>query len=92
MVPNPAHHPGGDFVLDQGRVHAGDGERLTFSGISVLHPDLFKGCSDGAFPLAPLLVTAMSSGRVSGRAHHGLWSDVGSPERLAQLEAVLNRR
>jgi len=92
MVPNPAHHPRGDFVLEQGRVHTGDDRRLTFSGISVLHPDLFQGCSDGAFPLAPLLVSAMNKGRVAGKVHHGLWSDVGTPERLAQLEALLNRR
>jgi len=92
MVPNPAHHPRGDFILEQGRVHAGDGERLTFSGISVLHPELFRGCSEGAFPLAPLLVSAMGDGRVSGIAHQGLWSDVGSPERLAELEVQLSRR
>jgi len=92
MVPNPAHHLRGDFILEQGRVHAGDGERLTFSGISVLHPELFRGCSEGAFPLAPLLVSAMGDGRVSGIAHQGLWSDVGSPERLAELEAQLSRR
>lgn len=92
MVPNPSHHPRGDFVLDNGRMHAGDGQRLTFSGISVLHPDLFRGCSDGAFPLAPLLVSAMESARVSGRIHQGLWSDVGTPERLAELEATLKRR
>lgn len=92
MVPNPAHNSRGDFVLEQGRMHAGHGERLTFSGISVLHPDLFRDCSHGAFPLAPLLVSAMERGRVSGRVHHGLWSDVGSPERLAELEAALKQR
>lgn len=92
MVPNPAHNPAGDFVLEDERMHAGDGRRLTFSGISVLHPDLFRGCSDGAFPLAPLLVSAMERDRVSGRLHRGLWSDVGTPERLAELEATLSRR
>lgn len=92
MVPNPAHHPRGDFVLQQGRVSSSQGERMTFSGISILHPELFKGCRDGAFPLAGLLISAMQRDKVSGMAHRGLWSDVGTPGRLAQLEEVLSRR
>lgn len=89
LVPNPAHNPGGDFVLEHGRVHDGEGQRLTFSGISLLHPQLFAGCRDGAFPLAPLLRRAMEQGRVSGLLHSGLWSDVGTAQRLHALEEQL---
>ena len=89
LVPNPPHHPRGDFVLEGDRVTDGEGARLTFSGIGVYHPRLFAGCRPGAFPLAPLLRAAMARGEVSGECHTGLWIDVGTPERLAALEARL---
>jgi MurNAc alpha-1-phosphate uridylyltransferase len=90
LVPNPKHNVAGDFVLHRGRVAPTGSETLTFSGISVLHPQLFAGCSDGAFPLAPLLRAAMLTDRVSGRKYTGTWSDVGTPERLAVLESSLS--
>ncbi len=84
MVPNPDHNPRGDFVLGADGVMQAEGEaRLTYSGISVLSPRLFDGCSAGKFPLAPLLRNAMSQGRVSGECYRGVWIDVGTPERLA---------
>jgi MurNAc alpha-1-phosphate uridylyltransferase len=89
LVPNPAHHPQGDFVLQDGRVLDDDGERLTFSGIGLYHPQLFAGCQPGAFPLAPLLRSAMTGGRVSGVQHRGYWIDVGTPERLMDLDRQL---
>lgn len=85
LVPNPAHHPAGDFVLADGRVAESGGERLTYSGIAVLHPGLFAGCQPGRFPLAPLLRAAMARGAVTGELHTGEWNDVGTPERLAAL-------
>jgi len=91
LVDNPAHHPAGDFVLDRGRVREGDGPRLTFSGIGVYRPALFAGCAHGRFPLGPLLRTAMARDEVSGEHHRGRWVDVGTPERLAALEAELLR-
>jgi MurNAc alpha-1-phosphate uridylyltransferase len=89
LVPNPAHHPQGDFVLQDRRVLDSDGERLTFSGIGLYHPQLFSGCQPGAFPLAPLLRRAMEGGRVSGVRHRGYWVDVGTPERLMDLDRQL---
>jgi MurNAc alpha-1-phosphate uridylyltransferase len=89
LVPNPAHHPGGDFVLQGERVIDGEGERLTFGGIGVYHPQLFAACQPGAFPLAPLLRAAMAEGKVSGIHHQGYWVDVGTPERLRNLEKRL---
>lgn len=91
LVSNPAHHQAGDFRLHQGRVSdAVAGEpALTYSGIAVLHPRLFAGCQPGAFKLAPLLRAAMADGQVSGEQHGGRWVDVGTHERLAEVEQLL---
>ncbi len=89
LVPNPSHHPRGDFALDpNGRVGEA-GARLTYSGIAVLHPQLFAGATPGRFPLLPLLQRAIAAGRLGGQRHDGHWLDVGTPERLAQLDAAL---
>ena len=89
LVPNPVHHPGGDFGLVDGRVDPDAMPRLTYGGMAVLHPDLFAGCTPGRFPLAPLLVAAARAGKVSGVLHGGGWMDVGTPERLYALQARL---
>jgi len=92
LVGNPPHHPKGDFALRNERVLAEtlDGApRLTFSGIGVYRPELFAGCTPGAFPLAPLLRTAMARGLVAGTHHRGTWIDIGTPERLAELDRML---
>lgn len=92
LVDNPPHHSQGDFLLQDGLVHdAGEGERLTFSGIGVYHPELFAGCRDGRFPLAPLLRKAMHSSRVSGEYYDGIWMDVGTPARLQALDRLLRQ-
>lgn len=87
LVDNPEHHPQGDFALQQNQVSLAEGQRLTFAGISVLSPQLFKDCQSGAFPLAPLLRQAMQAGEVSGEHYSGRWLDVGTPERLQQADA-----
>ena len=91
LVDNPAHHPAGDFRLDAGGAVHADGEpRLTFAGIGVYHPTLFAGIEPGtAAPLAPLLRQAMARGAVRGSRHAGRWTDVGTPGRLATLDAHL---
>jgi MurNAc alpha-1-phosphate uridylyltransferase len=86
LVPNPAHHPQGDFGLHGSRVELA-APRLTFSGIGVYHPALFAGMARGTkAPLAPLLKTAIGRAAVTGERHDGVWLDVGTPERLAQAE------
>lgn len=94
LVDNPEHHPAGDFVLAEGRVseEGAPAARLTYSGIALLSPRLFDGCSAGAFKLAPLLRRAMAAGEVSGEQHRGRWIDVGTHERLAEVERILGGR
>lgn len=89
LVPNPAHNPGGDFVLEQGRLGNGPAPRLTFSGISVHRPEFFEGCAPGHFPLLPLWRRYAGEGRLGGERYAGRWSDVGTPQRLAELEQAL---
>lgn len=90
LVDNPLHHPTGDFALVGGEVRdEASLSRLTYSGIAVLHPQLFAGCSVGAFKLAPLLRDAMGKGQVTGEHFTGRWVDVGTHERLAEVEQIL---
>ena len=91
LIKNPAHHPDGDFSLIDGQVRDSRdaGTRLTYSGIAVLHPKLFAGCRDGALKLAPLLRAAMDQGQVTGEHFTGRWVDVGTLERLAEVERLL---
>jgi len=94
LVDNPGHHGAGDFRLAAGQVEDGAGaeDTLTFSGISVLDPALFTDCQAGAFKLAPLLRAAMANGQVSGEHFGGHWVDVGTLERLAEVERLLAER
>lgn len=92
LVNNPTHHPDGDFGLRAGRVRPSSATRLTFAGISVIHPALLAGQPPGAFALAPLLRRAIDDQRVSGEHYVGHWVDVGTPERLAELESQLHRK
>jgi MurNAc alpha-1-phosphate uridylyltransferase len=87
LVPTPAYLKG-DFGIERGVALADAAERHTFSGIAVYRPAFFAGCVDGVFPLKPLLVRSMEAGRCSAQLYTGLWEDVGTPERLAALNAV----
>ena len=92
MVPNPVQHPEGDFYIQDSQVSNEplDGaEKLTFSGIGLYHRDLFKDLElDVPIKLAPILREAMSKNRVSGEKYHGPWHDVGTPQRLQELNAA----
>lgn len=88
LVPNPPHHPGGDFGLQDGRVI--DQPQFTFAGIGIYRPSLFAGIERGRpAKLAPLLRAAMARDAVSGELHGGRWADVGTPQRLEELDAEL---
>lgn len=89
LVPNPAHNGKGDFAFAGGRV-MDEAPTHTFAGIGVYRPGLFAGLERGQpAKLAPLLRAAMRQGRVSGDVHAGRWVDVGTPQRLASLDAEL---
>lgn len=102
MVDNPAHHPHGDFALDaQGTLHETGEPKLTFSGIGVYRRELIESwhpligdtretlAKPPRFKLVSLLRAGMATGAISGSHHRGAWTDAGTPERLAQLEAEL---
>lgn len=93
LVPNPAHNANGDFVLRDDRVCDESEGRLTFSGIGAYHPSLFDGLDpDAPAKLAPLLRAAMREGRVGGALHRGHWHDVGTPQRLAEVDALARKK
>lgn len=93
MVDNPAHHPEGDFHLDsKGYLSPRQPGKpaLTYAGIGVYHPSLFRNIEAGQpVPLAPLLKLAMENRSIEGFHYTGRWIDVGTPERLAELDEQL---
>ena len=89
LVANPPHHPRGDFALEGDVIINRDGERFTYSGVGLYHPEFFHNCTAGRFPLLPLLNRAIAAGLARGEVHRGEWCDVGTPERLASLEQRL---
>ena len=89
LVANPAHHPRGDFGLDGDLVVQRDTDRLTYANVGVYDPAVFAGSGPGRFPLLSVLNRAIAACVVHGQVHRGEWCDVGTPERLAELEARL---
>jgi MurNAc alpha-1-phosphate uridylyltransferase len=90
LVPNPPQHPGGDFSLENAIVGNTPAPRYTYAGIAVISPRLVAGIAAGQkAQLAPLWRAAADRGEVTGELYGGLWSDVGTPERLNALEARL---
>jgi N-acetyl-alpha-D-muramate 1-phosphate uridylyltransferase len=87
LVPNPPQHPQGDFGLEHGLAVAESTSRHTFSGIALYRSSFFDGCTDGVFPLKPLLVRSMAAGRCSAELYPGVWEDIGTVERLRALNA-----
>ncbi len=90
LVPNPPQHPAGDFSLAGGSVGNGPAPRYTYAGIAVISPRLVAGVAAGRkAQLAPLWRAAADRGEVTGELYEGLWSDVGTAQRLAALAALL---
>jgi MurNAc alpha-1-phosphate uridylyltransferase len=90
LVDNPPHNPNGDFNVLNHRVSNHPGDHLTFSGIGWYRPALFAGCRAGRFPLAPLLRQAANENQISGEYFKGQWIDIGTPQRLHELELLLS--
>jgi MurNAc alpha-1-phosphate uridylyltransferase len=94
MVPNPDFHPEGDFGLRDGLLsEAGAPQRLTFGNIGVYHPAMFADITPGSVAkLGPMLRALMRDGRVSGELYEGAWTNVGTPQQLAELDRRLQGR
>ncbi|MCC0088678.1 N-acetylmuramate alpha-1-phosphate uridylyltransferase MurU [Aeromonas veronii] len=90
LVPNPPQHPSGDFALEGGRVM--DTPAFTFSGVGLYDPAAFAGLAGGARKLAPLLRDWMAQGRVGGSLLAGEWRDIGTADRLRELDDQLQAR
>ena len=88
LVETPDYRDRGDFFLQGGKVFSKGPSLLTYSGISVLRPKLFADCLPGRFSLTPLLRTASTAGQVGGEYYKGEWRDIGTPERLQELEQL----
>lgn len=89
LVPNPDHNAGGDFGLEGDRVS--NERRYTFAGAAYYVPELFASLSYGKAPLAPLLRRVVDEGAVRGTLYEGEWVDVGTPQRLKELNERVSR-
>lgn len=92
LVENPQHNPEGDFAIQHHRlVSDAQMEKFTFSGIGVYAPAFFNESEDGKYPLAPMIRRYIEHAQVSGEVYRGEWWDIGTPERLAELDAWLKK-
>lgn len=91
LVDNPQHHPEGDFALLNGRAELDGEPRLTYSGIGLFRPEMFAPLAPGFRPLRPVLEASIAAGRISGEHYRGKWLDIGTPQRLDQLDRDLRR-
>lgn len=91
MVANPEHHSGGDFRLQGERLCPADGQQtLTYAGIAVFSASFFSSVTNGqVMKLRPLLDAGIAAGRVTGEEYRGRWCDLGTPERLGELDRIL---
>ena len=91
LVDNPEHNNNGDFALDNGLIKNSGNNMFTFSGIGLYRADFFAEQHSGTAPLAPIIRKKCEAGLVSGQLHKGQWTDVGSIERLQELEVQLSQ-
>ncbi len=93
LIDNPEHHPDGDFGLERtGKLTNTNGQRFTFSGIGVYHPNLFNSTPRGKSRLAPLLRHAITENKATGQYYSGFWMDIGTPARLQELAGYFNQK
>lgn len=85
LVKNPEHNRNGDFGLNDTLVLNEDNIQYTFSGIGYYNPKLFSGVESGKSALAPLLREAIKEKKISGSIHNGYWHDIGTPQRLKDI-------
>jgi len=87
LVKNPAHNSQGDFAIESNaQLNYGNIEnKLTYSGVGLYHPDLFQSCEIGKYSVVPILKQAMQSQQVTGEFFAGQWDDIGTIERLIEI-------
>ena len=87
LVNNPEHNLKGDFgIMDNGILTMNSERSLTFSGIAIYDPKFFSELAEGnKIKLAPILEIAINKKCIQGELFDGLWSDVGTPERLNMI-------
>lgn len=90
MVDNPNHNPQGDFYFAEHGLHSKQGDKLTFSGIAVYRQDFFAKVDTGIKPLAPMLRSAINQEVIGAQHFMGQWTDVGTPQRLTELNSIDN--
>jgi MurNAc alpha-1-phosphate uridylyltransferase len=88
LVPNPKHNPDGDFAIEDNRLFNYGEKKQTFSGIGYYSPKLFEGLTSQKSELAPLLREAIQKDKISGSLHTGRWYDIGTPQRLKEINAT----
>lgn len=92
LVDNPPQHPQGDFAIEAGMLKNEGAHKLTFSGVGIYHQDLFNNIVRGEpAKLAPLLRLAIAESKATAEHYQGIWHDIGTPERLTQLDVELNK-
>jgi MurNAc alpha-1-phosphate uridylyltransferase len=91
MTNNPPHHPEGDYSPDEHSILQLDGDKLTYTGTGMLHPDLVRDVPDSVFMLREVFDEAVSAGKFLGIEHDGVWCDVGTENRLRQLRKMLDQ-
>jgi MurNAc alpha-1-phosphate uridylyltransferase len=89
LVNNPEHNQKGDFALDNGAIKNTGDAMYTYSGIGIYSVDFFAEQQTGSLPLAPILRSKSDTNLISGQIHNGLWTDVGTLERMQELEVQL---
>ena len=85
LVKNPPHNPNGDFGLNDTLLLNDANEKYTFSGIGYYNPKLFDDVNESKSALAPLLRSEIDKKKISGEIHHGIWHDIGTPQRLEDI-------
>lgn len=89
LVNNPSHNPSGDFSLISDKLSEAGSDKYTYSGIAIYHPDLFAEHAVKKMALKPLILEAIQQGKATGEHYKGQWSDIGTIERLQQLDQAL---
>ena len=92
LVDNPKHNVDGDFAYEFGKIYNTGKNHLTFSGIGIYNPKIFKDIALKKRTLAPILRSLIDKQLVSAEYFTGNWFDIGTQERLAKAEYFITKR